>query len=438
MADQLTYKGDYPNVSDQQVVDLSRLINKLSDYEDISEDLTEDEERRLVDYVKTCVDMSYFKIKKRYGHWLEADRAHDAYIPPEATNFREKAVITDTRAVADTVLTYLMAALAGRNPMFQLEGLDRQSRKTSMILERVLHSQMRRTAGEQRIAQMMLDSIRYGFAPAKIVWDAKTNQNRIVNFDPRRVFPDPRVSWGDWENWQFVVFTDYLSYNSMMSSGLYPKLKKHPELRQRVASPRQGWNGHRFSGEEGRGLNVDPASPNNRSGDHSYFNLACDGDVLGHEVTLMAGRYTPVDQGLIPTGELRSVDGTSFDFKSGSRIGDRIEDPDPQIQVGGGYDHNFVLDREGEALETLATVVDPGSGRVLEVQTTEPGVQFYTGNFLDGSIVGKGGVRYKWRSGFCLETQHFPDSPNKPEFPSTLLRPGDSYDTSTVFRFTTV
>ena len=171
---------------------------------------------------------------------------------------------------------------------------------------------------------------------------------------------------------------------------------------------------------------------------HSYFNLACDGDVLGHEVTLMAGRYTPVDQGLIPTGELRSVDGTSFDFKSGSRIGDRIEDPDPQIQVGGGYDHNFVLDREGEALETVATVVDPGSGRVLEVQTTEPGVQFYTGNFLDGSIVGKGGVRYEWRSGFCLETQHFPDSPNKPEFPSTLLRPGDSYDTSTVFRFTTV
>lgn len=268
-----TYQGDYPSTSDQVVVDLSRLTNKLAAYEDISEDLTEEEERRLVDYVKTCVDMSYFKIKKRYGHWLEADRAHDAYVPPESTNFREKATITDTRAVADTVLTYLMAALAGRNPMFQLEGLDRQSRKTAMILERVLHSQMRRTAGEQRIAQMMLDSIRYGFAPAKIVWDAKTNQNRIVNFDPRRVFPDPRVSWGDWENWQFVVFTDYLSYNSMMSSGMYPKLKKHPELRQRVSSPRQGWNGHRFQGEEGRGLNIDPAAPNNRSGDHSYFNL---------------------------------------------------------------------------------------------------------------------------------------------------------------------
>ena len=148
---------------------------------------------------------------------------------PEATQFREKAVIADTRAVADTVLTYLMAALAGRNPMFQLEGLNRSSRKVSSILERVLHtSQMRRTAGEARLAQLLLDSIRYGFAPTKIVWDSKTNQNQIVNFDPRRAFPDPRVSWGDWEKWQYCVFTDYVSYNTLMGSGLYPKLKKHP------------------------------------------------------------------------------------------------------------------------------------------------------------------------------------------------------------------
>ncbi|MEE2753883.1 MAG: aldose epimerase family protein [Candidatus Latescibacterota bacterium] len=170
---------------------------------------------------------------------------------------------------------------------------------------------------------------------------------------------------------------------------------------------------------------------------HSYFNLACGGDVLRHEVTLRASRYTPVDEGLIPTGELRSVDGTPFEFGPRSRIGERIDDPEPQIQMGGGYDHNFVLDREGEGLETIATVVDPDSGRKLEVQTTEPGVQFYTGNFLDGSIVGKGGVRYQCRSGFCLETQHFPDSPNKPEFPSTLLKPGEIYETTTVFRFTT-
>ena len=143
------YGADYAfSPTDGQIVDLSRLAEKLTNYEDISDDLTEDEERRIVDYVKSCVDMSYNKIRKRYDHWLESDRAHDVYVPPEATQFREKAVIADTRAVADTVLTYLMAALAGRNPMFQLEGLNRSSRKVSSILERVLHSQMRRTAGE--------------------------------------------------------------------------------------------------------------------------------------------------------------------------------------------------------------------------------------------------------------------------------------------------
>jgi len=269
------YGADYAGSSTNgQVVDLSRLANKIVAYEDISGDLKEDEERRIVDYVKSCVDMSYNKIKKRYDHWTEADRAHDVWVPPDATQFREKAVVADTRAVADTVLTYLMAALGGRNPMFQLEGLDRNSRKTASILERVLHSQMRRTAGEARMAQMLLDSIRYGFAPTKIVWDANDNQNRIVNIDPRRCFPDPRVSWGEWEQWQFCVFTDYQSYNSLINTGLYPKLKDHPELRHRTGTAKSGWQAHRWHKEEGRGLNIDPAAPNSGGmADHAYFTL---------------------------------------------------------------------------------------------------------------------------------------------------------------------
>ena len=188
------------------VVDLSEFADRLTNYEDISADRTEEQERRIVDYVKSMVDMSYFKIRKRYDHWKEADRAHDVYVNPDATDFREKAVIADTRAIADTVLTYLMAALGGRNPMFQLEGLNTKSRKSSLILERVLHQQMRRTAGEARLAQLLLDSVRYGFAPTKVVWDAKSNQNQLVNFDPRRCFPDPRVNWGDWENMQYIDF----------------------------------------------------------------------------------------------------------------------------------------------------------------------------------------------------------------------------------------
>ena len=275
MADKNLYNAEYAfSPTDGQIVDLSRLARKLTAYEDISDDLSEDEERRIVDYVKSCSDMSYNKIKKRYDHWMEADRAHDVYVPPDATQFREKAVVADTRAVADTVLTYLMAALGGRNPMFQLEGLNRSSRKVSSILERVLHSQMRRTAGEAKVAQMLLDSIRYGFAPTKIVWDSGLNQNRIINFDPRRVFPDPRVQWGDWENWQYVVFIDYVSYNTLSSSKLYPKLEKHPSLRHRIAPPRNSWQAHRWHREEGRGLNIDPASPNQRERmDHAYFTL---------------------------------------------------------------------------------------------------------------------------------------------------------------------
>ena len=133
---------------------------------------------------------------------------------------------------------------------------------------------MRRTAGEARMAQMLLDSIRYGFAPTKVVWDANDNQNRIVNIDPRRCFPDPRVSWGEWEQWQFCVFTDYQSYNSLINTGLYPKLKDHPELRHRTGTAKSGWQAHRWHKEEGRGLNIDPAAPNSGGmADHAYFTL---------------------------------------------------------------------------------------------------------------------------------------------------------------------
>lgn len=256
------------------VVDLSEHAERIVAYEDISHLLTDEQERRIVDYVKSMLDMSYFKIRRRYDHWKEADRAHDVYVPPDATEFREKAVIADSRAVADTVLTYMMAALGGRNPMFQLEGLNRKSRKSSLILERVLHQQMRRTAGEARMAQLLLDSIRYGFAPTKVVWDAKTNQNQIVNFDPRRCFPDPRVNWGDWNNMQFIVFANYSSFSSLTSSGLYPKLKMFPELRHKISPPRNAWNAHHWHKEEGRGLSIDPAQPHQRERfDHAYFTL---------------------------------------------------------------------------------------------------------------------------------------------------------------------
>lgn len=275
MANELDYRSaEYiGSHHDGIVVDLSRLADKLAAYEDISMDLTADEEHKIVEYIKACHDMSHARISKRYSHWLEADRAHDVWVPPETTSFREKAVIADTRAIADTVLTYMMAALAGRNPMFQLEGMNRKSRKVAPILERVLHMQMRRTGGEARIAQLLLDSIRYGFAPTKCVWDARSNQNRIVNFDPRRAFPDPRVNWGDWENMQFIIFSDFLPYNALYSSGLYPKLRQFPALRQRIGAPKNGWAGHRFHREEGRGLSIDPATPHSGRSNQHLFSL---------------------------------------------------------------------------------------------------------------------------------------------------------------------
>ncbi len=182
---------------------------------------------------------------------------------------------------------------------------------------------------------------------------------------------------------------------------------------------------------------TDKATPINVT-HHGYFNLTGgERNILGHELMLNADKFTPVDAGLIPTGEMPLVAGTPMDFRKRTAIGDRIDNDYEQLEFGGGYDHNWVLNKKGKHMTLAAEVYEPTTGRLMTVWTSEPGIQFYAGNFLDGTITGKGNVVYKHRYGFCLETQHYPDSPNKPDFPSTILRPGRVYETTTIYRFST-
>jgi aldose 1-epimerase len=170
---------------------------------------------------------------------------------------------------------------------------------------------------------------------------------------------------------------------------------------------------------------------------HTYFNLSGNSksDILQHELFLDADKFVPVDNTLIPTGELKNVSETPFDFKTPTAIGARIDKKDQQLEFGKGYDHCWALNTNGDTSKVAATLHDPASGRVMSVKTSEPGIQFYSGNFLDGTITGKFNTVYKQRYGLCLETEHFPDAPNKKNFPSVLLRPGETYRTQTMYTF---
>lgn len=250
--------------SECAVADLSPYLEKLVAYQDISSDLSTDAELRLVDFVKTISKLSHDSISQRYDTWRDADRAHDLYVPAEATAFRNKVVISDTRAIADTVLTYQMSAITGRNPMFQLEGLNRASRKPAALLERVLHQQMRASAGEARLAQLFLDSIRYGFAPTKCVWSPKGNTNILVNHDPRKTFPDPRARAGAVSEGGFIVFADHASSTALLRTGLYPKLRQFPRLMEGATV--SGWASHGWHKEMGKGWNIDPVTTRDQTG----------------------------------------------------------------------------------------------------------------------------------------------------------------------------
>jgi aldose 1-epimerase len=229
-----------------------------------------------------------------------------------------------------------------------------------------------------------------------------------------------------------------------ISSGGVPAL----ELKYLSKDGEEGYPGNldstvTYTWTDARELKIDYAATTDKDTvlnltNHSYFNLAGEGegDVLAHEVMIDADRFTPVDAGLIPTGELKPVEGTPFDFRKPAAIGGRIDGDDQQLKFGGGYDQNWVLNHPRTTTPALAArVTEPKTGRVMEVLTTQPGLQFYTGNFLDGKFKGKSGKPYVRRGGFCMETQHFPDSPNKPQFPTTVLKPGGKYQSSTVYRF---
>lgn len=246
-----------PLGNDAVVADLSGLANKLMGYDDISMDLDAEQEKRLVEYVKTISEMSHRSVSGRYDSWLAADRAHDLYVPAESTAFRNKVVIADTRAISDTVLTYFMAAITGRNPMFQLEGLNRTSRKPAVLLERVLHQQMRAGAGEARLAQQFLDLIRYGTAPTKFIWNNPLNTNTIINCDPRKTFPDPRAAAGDVSKMAFIVFADHMSGSALRRTQMYPKVMKYPRILDN-SSIVAGWQSHQWHKELGNGWNINP------------------------------------------------------------------------------------------------------------------------------------------------------------------------------------